>query len=291
MKELLKNLQNNLIPCNSGSKSWNILIDKSITPLRDDTIASFATHRIINYPEKEFWSWLWQSGLEEFKNNEFPHKKALEFFFSSKLLNIGRDDHVLDAAGGRSGYLNAIRNIYGCRNIYLSDHIYRGVKKDPDGITIIGGDISKINFPDSSIDKIACHHAFEHFQHDSDIGFITEIGRLLKPGGKACIIPLFLVDKYTECWNIERTDVFDKKAVLIIDKSASIPGADEDGHFARFYDRTAFNERVVSTARNSRLNSSVVTCIMDGKDLPDMDKNFGSKLNYPLRALVLDKLS
>ena len=112
---------------------------------------------------------------------------------------------------------------------------------------------------------------------------------MLRPAGRACIIPIFLVNRYVECWNIDHSVVFDEKAELIIDKTASIPGAEDDGHFARLYDLDAFSRRVITSAKTANLTPEIVTCRLDDKDLPDMKKNFGSKLNYPLRALVLEK--
>lgn len=154
---------------------------------------------------------------------------------------------------------------------------------------MVGGDISEINLPDSTLTKLSCHHAFEHFYDDKDIHFIREIARLLKPKGRACIIPLFLADRYVECWNIDHKVLFDASAELIVDKSSSIPGVDDDGHFARFYSANAFKYRIIEVAKDVNLSLSIVTCRLSGCDLPDMDKNFGSKLNYPLRALVLEK--
>lgn len=103
---------------------------------------------------------------------------------------------MLDAAGGKSNYLKAIKLIYGINELYLTDHIYEGVKELEDGIKIVGGDISKIHLKDKSVDKIACHHAFEHFQQDKDIAFINEAYRILKNKGILVIIPLFLTDIY-----------------------------------------------------------------------------------------------
>ena len=43
-----------------------------------------------------------------------------------------------------------------------------------------------------SIDKIALHCSFEHFEGTSDSGFIREMDRILAPGGRCCILPLYL---------------------------------------------------------------------------------------------------
>jgi ubiquinone/menaquinone biosynthesis C-methylase UbiE len=269
-------------------KVWNKIIDHSISSINEKNIKDICSHYIMDFSEQDYWEWIGKTILP-FRNIVFPHKKALEFFFSSTILQLKSKDHVMDAAGGRSDYLDMVKNEYGCRNKYLTDHIYTGTKTKSDGLTVVGGDISQIHLPNKSLTKISCHHAFEHFQGDRDIGFIREIGRLLKPKGKACIIPLFLTDRYAECWNTEHKALFDVSAELIVDKSSSIPGADDDGHFARFYSADALKYRVVAAAKDVALRPSIVTCRLDGCDLPDMEKNFGSKLNYPLRALVLEK--
>lgn len=271
------------------SKQWNIIIDEAVTVLETSKLHPLCKHVYSNKDEATFREWIKNTDLQ-FKHLDYNPKKALEFFFSMELLEINPQDHLLDAAGGESGYLDALRETKGCLNVYLSDHIYSGLHINSSGLKIVGGDIGCIALPDRSVDKIACHHAFEHFKRGKDIDFIREIGRLLRPGGRACLIPLFLVTAYTECWNIDHDRLFDDKAQLLIDKTASIPGAENDGHFARLYDPAAFQRRILVAAKKSRLIPTIVTCQIDGNDLPDMNKNFGSKLNYPLRALLLDKM-
>jgi predicted SAM-dependent methyltransferase len=175
------------------------------------------------------------------------------------------EDNVLDAGGGRSGYIEMVGQLYGCQNLYLTDHIYEGTipSKSRGEVKVTAGDISNIGFPDSEMSKIACHHAFEHFKDDKDISFINETARLLKKGGRACIIPVFVVDRYVECWNIESAVPYDKKASLITDTSATLPGADEDGHFARLYDVPALNDRVLATALDVGLTPSISVCKID----------------------------
>jgi len=36
------------------------------------------------------------------------------------------------------------------------------------------------------------HNAFEHFEGDADTRFVHEAARVLKPGGRLCIVPLFM---------------------------------------------------------------------------------------------------
>lgn len=288
--ELLKKIRSQIMSrlFRRKRKNWNIVIDN----LCSAVVSSNEEKLIIN--KKEFSrydveNWLTRGNLEEFIEKEYVHKKGLEFFFTAHLLQIQSLDSVLDAAGGRSGYLSALRLNGHDGELYLTDHIFNGINKNDDGVNIVGGDITAIHLPDSSIDKIACHHAFEHFQEDKDVRFIEEINRILKPGGVAVITPIFLADKYVECWNVLHQTRFDDSAQLVIDETASIPGGDEDGHFARIYDLDALERRVLSPAKQIGFDAHLVEMIIDGQFMPDMDKNFGSKLNKPLRALVLEK--
>jgi len=237
---------------------------------------------------EDFYRWVKNSGLKEFQRYSYPHKKALEFFFSAHILEIKSGDIILDAAGGRSNYLSAVKNTFNPSQLILVDHIY-SEKNEKDDILIIGGDISKISLPNTSVDKIACHHAFEHFQQNIDVIFIEEISRLLKPKGRAVIIPLFIAKEYIECWNIYRSNKFDSNSKLIVDKTASLPGSDNDGHFARIYSPLALYSRILNFSKEVGLNWKIVTCTLKGQYLPDMKLNFGAKINKPLRALVLEK--
>lgn len=272
-------------------RGWNIRLDQEVHSISDDVLGEIEIgSKVLKFDRKseEFWKWLKNSGLNEFRRHPYPHKKALEFFFSAHILKIKSEDIILDAAGGRSNYLSAVKNTFNPLQLILADQIYNK-KTKKDDILVIGGDISKIPLSNTSVDKIACHHAFEHFQQNGDVIFIEEISRLLKPKGRAVIIPLFIAKEYIECWNIYRSSKFDNNSKLIIDKTASLPGSDNDGHFARIYSPKILYSRILTFAEKVGLKWRIVTCTLGGQYLPDMKLNFGAKINRPLRALVLEK--
>lgn len=269
-------------------KKWNVVVDKKVVPLKYNEI-NYCKIRILNVTTEVVSQWLEKGGLNKFIGKSL-HKKGLEFFFSAQILNIESDDILLDAAGGRSKYLKAVRENTGLQNLYLTDHIFEGVRQLDNGIKIVGGDISSIHLKNNSINKIACHHAFEHFQAEKDVKFIKESYRLLKVGGVLVIIPLFLTDYYIECWNIETSEHFDENSFVIIDKTASIPGADDDGHFARFYDMDALKNRIIRPAEKLGFECEIIECHIDGNIIPDMSTNFGSIINRPLRAIKFHKV-
>jgi ubiquinone/menaquinone biosynthesis C-methylase UbiE len=268
-------------------REWNTIIDKKVVPLNFHEI-NFSNKRILNVSKEEITKWLKKGNLNEFTGHNI-HKKGLEFFFSFNILNIQETDILLDAAGGKSNYLKAVRKNINLQDLFLTDHIYEGVHQLDNGIKIVGGDITSIQLPDSSISKIACHHAFEHFQSEKDIEFIKEAYRLLKNGGILVIIPLFLTDVYVECRNIETSEQFDKNSTLIIDTTSSIPGANDEGHFARFYDLEALERRIIGQAENLGFACEIIECQVDGLTIPDMRKSFGSIINRPLRAIKFQK--
>lgn len=287
VRQLIKKFKSQI----KNIRGWNVKIDRECYPISDETLKKELPEQKLkkfDLSEEEFWNWLKVSGLEEFIGYSYLHKKALEFFFSSHLLDIRDKDIVLDIAGGKSNYLLAVKRTFSPSKLILQDHIYEGIKESND-ILIVGGDVSNILLPDMSVHKIACHHAFEHFKGNTDSECIKEISRLLKPGGKAVIIPIFISKDYIECYNIKVKKKFDNNAKLIVDKTASLPGGSDDGHFARIYNIRALYHRVLVVAEKFALNWSIATCTLDHKLLPDMNKNFGAKINYPLRALVLIK--
>lgn len=270
------------------NENYNIIIDNATKPITFEEI-DCTQKKIVDVSQSEVVQWLIKADLKEFLVGEFIHKKGLEFFFSTYLLDIQASDIVLDAAGGKSKYLEAVKLTRNVKNLFLTDHIYQGIVKLDSTTYIVGGDISAIHLGNESVSKIACHHAFEHFQDNKDIDFVKECYRILKANGVVVIIPLFLMDDYIECWNIKNDGLFDQSAKYVFDQSASIPGADDDGHFARFYSNESLMSRILTPAQQMGFECSIIECTIDGQSIPDMSKNFGSTLNNPTRALQLKK--
>jgi len=81
--------------------------------------------------------------------------------------------------------------LYGCE-VYKQDMSFA------DGIydKVIGGDACRMPIEKGFASKMAMHCSFEHFENDSDIRFIREADRVLRKGGKLCILPLYLFNKY-----------------------------------------------------------------------------------------------
>lgn len=118
-------------------------------------------------------------------------EKSLEHFVAAKLLTIGYGETYIDVASALSPAPEIYQRLYGCLS-YRQDLVY------PVGVhdNVIGGDASAMPVPDGFADKISLHCSFEHFEQDRDIRFIEEACRVLKPGGKLCILPLYLYTEY-----------------------------------------------------------------------------------------------
>lgn len=118
-------------------------------------------------------------------------EKTLEHYIAARFLNLDKDDIYIDIANDDSPVPEIYSNISGCIS-------YRQDLKYPAGIHdhTIGGDAGQMPLPDSFASKMALHCSFEHFEGQSDINFIIEADRILKPNGKLCITPLYLADHY-----------------------------------------------------------------------------------------------
>lgn len=179
----------------------------------------------------------------------FP-EKSLEHYLSAKLLDISSDDIYIDVANGGSPAPKIFRKLYGC-TVFLQDLAFN------EGLNgnVIGGDASNMPIEDGFATKMALHCSFEHFEHNSDIAFIKEATRVLRRGGKLCIIPLYMFNKYAI-----QTDPavlpfggisFDEDAVLYCAKG----WAERHG---RFYDVDHFVSRIVKNMQELNLTIFVV---------------------------------
>jgi SAM-dependent methyltransferase len=214
-------------------------------------------------------------------------KKLLELFVSASLLRITPRDVYLDAAGGYFTYAGRIP----AAQTLLSDiDIAPPLLADlPRGVDVLDAPADRIPLPDSSVDKISCHHSFEHFQQDADIGFIHEIQRLLAPAGRCVIVPLFVSDRHTLLSGAVTFSFGDEAGRRVRDPTATLPGGERSGNFARVYSPETLISRVLNSIDHSRFSAEIVELSHRGRPYPNREEvnPLGAAINAPYRALVV----
>lgn len=119
-------------------------------------------------------------------------QKIPQYYFTYKTLQsiLSNPDSVyIDiAATDNSPYQDIIALLAKTSKTYIQDLTF------PSGINghRIGGSAANLPLPDASVDAMTLHCSFEHFEGNADTDFVREAGRLLRSGGKVCIIPLYL---------------------------------------------------------------------------------------------------
>lgn len=164
-------------------------------------------------------------------------EKSLEHFVSFDLLGLSASDVYIDVASCSSPVPDIVRSLYGA-GVYRQDLTFReGLEGDT-----IGGDAGDMPVPDGFATAMALHCSFEHFEGDADSRFIRESGRVLAPGGRLCILPLYLGTAYhvltdpTVSWR--KVPDFDREATVVCRERYH-------NRFGRCYDAKSFVERVV----------------------------------------------
>jgi SAM-dependent methyltransferase len=176
--------------------------------------------------------------------------KQIQHYLSTVITPIQGSEVWMDVASSSSPFPDILTRLYGI-DVYRQDLAY------PPGIRglYIGSNAAAIPLPDESIDRISLHCSFEHFEKDSDSAFVCELARLLRPGGVACIIPLYLSNTYQILTNPRYW------------LSRGVPG--EEGtqvtishtyweSHGRFYDAKALERRVIQPLREAKLNYRLI---------------------------------
>lgn len=123
----------------------------------------------------------------EFNNDSLLHTKAMQHYISIKLLELSALDIYVDIASSNSICPDIIKSHY-TNKIYRQDIRYKKGIHDE----YIGSNAEDIPLLDNSINKMALHCSFEHFENNSDINFIEEAYRILSTGSKLVITPLYM---------------------------------------------------------------------------------------------------
>ena len=194
----------------------------------------------------------YQQYMEKARYSNYPFytnniiEKSLEHYIAAKLLDLSSNDIYLDVASSSSPVVEIYRNVYSCRT-YRLDLVSSKDTKD----NMIIGDAGNMPLKNGFASKMALHCSFEHFEQDADMRFIKEASRVLCKGGKLCIIPLYLFNRYaiqTDPSVLFRKNInFDDDALLY----AAIGYGNRHG---RFYDVAHFTKRIRDNLDNLKLS-------------------------------------
>jgi len=174
---------------------------------------------------------------------DYRHEKALEHFVSFQFCDLNSESKVIDVANAGSGFPDILNNIFGCK-VWSNDLDFKpGIRKVNDWHTRVGCDACHLPVDDNYFDLMVLHCALEMFEGESDIGLVKEASRVLKPGGKLVIIPLYM----NEIYHVLRDPQSPRYPLPKIDEGAHLIYRDEfhEVAFARFYNPGAFKSRLV----------------------------------------------
>ena len=272
----------------------NRIVDRIVKPVSSDKLEALKDvtleHFDINADEYQSWVQAYYGDWRDTFGSRW-HKKLLEFYTTFETLQPGNQDVFMDAAGALNSYVHNLK----CKRVYMQDLRVSPKVRSQLGshVTCIEGDAGAIPLPDSSIDKIACHHSFEHFQGYSDTRFISEVQRLLSSNGKCCIIPILIGKRYCEITDtLSWGRKFDERSRRVVDPTSVLPGGRECGHYARVYDVRAFQERILDHVDRSQFTVAIRELRSDGKPAPDLRlrcHRTAAVINRPYRALVITR--
>ena len=201
--------------------------------------------RLASYavPVADFDAYVERAGyaaLDYYDHGREPsaREKYLEHFVSLDLIAPRPGEVLIDIASMNSPFSEIAADLYGLTT-YRQDLMY------PEGLhgRTMGGDAASMPIPDGFADHLVLHCSFEHFEGDSDSRFIREASRVLRPGGKLCILPLYTSSEYAiqthpRGLRPQRLD-FEPGDLVYVSDQWGPP-------HCRYYDATAFERRVVS---------------------------------------------
>jgi SAM-dependent methyltransferase len=115
-------------------------------------------------------------------------EKLLEHFVAWELLGLSRGQRYLDVAGATSPWAHLLNDqgveAYAVDLYFSPDLAARGC--------YVIADATSTPFPTGFLDAASAQCAYEMFEGDSDIRLLAEISRLLRPGGKFVVLPLYM---------------------------------------------------------------------------------------------------
>ncbi|MGG6270197.1 class I SAM-dependent methyltransferase [Leptolyngbya sp. AN03gr2] len=169
-------------------------------------------------------------------------EKTLEHFICYSLLEMNSDDIFVDLASEHSPVPEIFGRLSGATT-YSQDIMY------PAGIegNRIGGDACAMPVSDGFMTKAALTCSLEHFEQDGDTRLFQELARVLKRGGKICVVPFYVFDREA----VQTDPTVSVPANVSFDPDATIYCAPGWGNrHGRFYSPQSFMQRIIRPVQN-----------------------------------------
>jgi SAM-dependent methyltransferase len=194
-----------------------------------------------------FEDWVTTAQYPFLAYHTMAEEKFLEHHLSAELLGTRTQGRFIDVASCRSFFPELMRRRG--FDVIVQDLSYAaGLHGDR-----LGCDAANVPLPAGSVDAMTLHCSFEHFEGDADSGFLRETARLLRPGGIAIVIPLYL---HTE--RIIWIDPFFlADGYQVAEPGTLQPAVGYGNRFGRMYDPPAFVERVAQTIAQTDLKPTL----------------------------------
>jgi hypothetical protein len=205
-------------------------------------------------------------------------EKALEHFVSFKIAEPKSGQVFMDVGSCVSVVPQILRRLYGCE-CYVQD------LELPVGVHgwNVGSNAADIPLSNSSLDGITLHCTFEHFEGDADSQFIRECARLLKFGGRAVILPLYVNLHWTNITG--ETDEIKRNAIKFDDEASYFCLIPEwHNRFGRHYSTRALLDRVLEVAVDCGLKIEMHRITGFEQVNPDLWLKWALVLEKPLQG-------
>jgi len=114
-------------------------------------------------------------------------EKTFEHYLAFKLLDLQPGERFVDIAAEHSPHSEEFARLTGADG-YMQDIMFKpGLQGKK-----IGGEASELPIEDGFLQGAFASCSIEHFEKDSDKNFVKEMTRVLSPGGRLIILPLYI---------------------------------------------------------------------------------------------------
>ena len=123
-------------------------------------------------------------------------EKLLEHFIADELLDLkgfADDDVYIDVTACNSPWTHALRSRFGVNAYAIDLELGEAYRELP---YYLQENATATSFANATVRGASLQCAFEMFMGEDDTEFIAEAGRILAPGGKVVILPLYMHTHY-----------------------------------------------------------------------------------------------